>query len=274
MSDSDYGGAGRAQQVGQTARQEASATAHQAKQAGGEVVDTATEQVKAVAGEAKDQARTVARDLRERLSDQAQSQTQRGADTLRQWADDLAGLASNAGSDSPAKSMVEQVADRGHRVADYLDQHGAGGVVGDVQDFARRRPGAFLGGAALAGFVVGRLAKAGSKAAGSEPGQPMPGEGGRAVETLPRGYGIQAEPEPAPGYSPPEPSVYPPPERSVYPPPERSPYAQEPSAYPQQERSAYAPQEPSAYPRQERSAYPPQEPSAYPPKPQSPPPEV
>jgi hypothetical protein len=36
----------------------------------------------------------------------------------------------------------------------------------DVQDIARERPAAFLGGAALAGFAVGRLAKAGRSQTG------------------------------------------------------------------------------------------------------------
>lgn len=146
----------------QTAKQQASATAVQAKEAAGEVVGTATEQAAAVAGEARQQAGAVAGDLRERLSEQMEDQVQRGAGALRQWADDLAGLADHAYRDSPAKNVVAQAADRGHRAADYLDQRGARGLVDDIQDFARRRPGAFLGSAILAGFAAGRLAKAGS----------------------------------------------------------------------------------------------------------------
>lgn len=166
MSETANVNTGRAQQAGQTAKQEASATAVQAKEAAGEVVGTATEQAAAVAGEARQQAGAVAGDLRERVTDQMESQVQRGAGALRQWADDLAGLADHTYRDSPAKSLVAQAADRGHRAADYLDTRGAKGLVDDMQDFARRRPGAFLGGAVLAGFAVGRLAKAGSKAGG------------------------------------------------------------------------------------------------------------
>ncbi|MGX1274819.1 hypothetical protein [Streptomyces phaeoluteigriseus] len=64
---------------------------------------------------------------------------------------------------------MAQVADRGHRAVDYLDKLGAEGLLQDLQGFARRRPGAFLSAAALAGLVVERLAKAGSKADGSRP---------------------------------------------------------------------------------------------------------
>ena len=44
-----------------------------------------------------------------------------------------------------------------------------GGMTEEVQEFARQRPAAFLGGAALAGFAVGRLVRAGR--AQSQPAQ-------------------------------------------------------------------------------------------------------
>ncbi len=167
MSDMANVSTGRAQQAGQTAKQETSVTAGQAREGASEVVGTATDQVRAVTGEARAQAGAMAGDLRTRVSEEAESQARRGAQVMRQWADDLSGLADAADTDSPAKSLVTQAADRGHRAADYLDTRGVGGLVGDLQDFARRRPGAFLGGAVLAGFAVGRLAKAGSKTNGS-----------------------------------------------------------------------------------------------------------
>jgi hypothetical protein len=49
-------------------------------------------------------------------------------------------------------------------MADYLDRNGPEGVLREVQDFARRRPGAFLATALAAGFVVGRLGKGVAKA--------------------------------------------------------------------------------------------------------------
>ncbi|MFG3497667.1 hypothetical protein [Streptomyces sp. NPDC047928] len=157
-------GAGRAQQVGQAAKEQASATAGEARQAAGDVAGTAAEQAKAVTHEARRQAGSAVRDLRERVTGEAQGQTERLAEVVRQWADDLAGMAQNAPNDSPARSLVAQAADGGHQAADYLDKQGAGGLVQDLQRFARRRPAAFLAGAALSGLVVGRLAKAGSKA--------------------------------------------------------------------------------------------------------------
>ena len=66
--------------------------------------------------------------------------------------------------DSPAAAVVSRVADGGRQMADYLDRNGPEGVLREVQDFARRRPGAFLATALAAGFVVGRLGKGVAKA--------------------------------------------------------------------------------------------------------------
>ncbi|MET9802480.1 hypothetical protein [Streptomyces sp. NPDC006368] len=166
MSDAE-----RVQQTGQAAKKEVAATAGQAGQAAGEVAGVAAEQAKEVAGQARQQAGTVVRDLRERVRGEARGQAERVAGTLRQWADDLGGMAENAPGDSPVRSLATQAADGGNRAADYLEKHGVDGLVGNVQDFARRRPGAFLGGAVLAGLVVGRLAKAGGKQARNTPEQ-------------------------------------------------------------------------------------------------------
>jgi len=60
--------------------------------------------------------------------------------------------------------VVSRVADGGRQLADYLDRNGPDGVLREVQDFARRRPGAFLATALAAGFVVGRIGKGVAKA--------------------------------------------------------------------------------------------------------------
>ncbi|URM88883.1 hypothetical protein LUW75_01315 [Streptomyces sp. MRC013] len=132
------------------------------------MVGSAAEQAKTVAGEARQQAESAVRDLRRRVRDEGRGQTERLAGTVRQWADDLEGMAQSASGDSPARSAVVQVANRGRRAADYLEQHGVDGLMGDLQGFARRRPGAFLGGAVLAGLVAGRLMKAGKAAHSGE----------------------------------------------------------------------------------------------------------
>ncbi|GAA2894406.1 hypothetical protein GCM10010517_59090 [Streptosporangium fragile] len=146
-------------------------TAQQARSAAGEVAETAKGQTQAVTGEARQQARQVVDQLRDRVSEQTQQQSRRAAQGIRQWADDLASMSEGGKPDSPVSGVVQQVADGGRRAADYLEQHGLTGVVEEVQNFARRRPGAFLAGALAAGFLVGRLAKAsGGATSGSSTG--------------------------------------------------------------------------------------------------------
>ena len=53
-----------------------------------------------------------------------------------------------------AERQVEGLASR-------LEQRGPQGLMDDVTRFARRRPGVFLSGAVAAGFVVGRVVRAG-----------------------------------------------------------------------------------------------------------------
>ncbi|MEV5146898.1 hypothetical protein AB0L14_21325 [Streptomyces sp. NPDC052727] len=204
MSESVHDGGGNLQQAGQTARAETSATADQARQAAGQVASTAVQQAKEVADEARQQAGSVVQDLRSRVLDEAEGQTRRAAEVLRQWAHDLAELAEKAPGDSPARSVVTQVADHGHRAADYVDKQGVEGIVGDVQSFARRRPGLFLGGALLAGLAVGRLGKVAGKAAQS-------GDGGQqqSAGSVQPHYSVEpVMPTPPPGegqWTPPQP---------------------------------------------------------------------
>jgi uncharacterized protein YjbJ (UPF0337 family) len=180
MSESVQTGTGT---TGDKVRTEASTTADKARQGASQVAGTAAEQAQAVVGEARQQAGTVIDDLRNRAKDEADEQTRRAAGTLRQWAGDFSGLAAHARGDSPARTLVAQVADRGNRAADYLESQGVDGLVSELEGFARRRPGAFLGGAVLAGMAVGRMARVAKTASGpdgSGQGQEQPRVSGTA----------------------------------------------------------------------------------------------
>ncbi|GAA4609975.1 hypothetical protein BJY16_007610 [Actinoplanes octamycinicus] len=134
-----------------------------AGQAVSEVKDTATEQVRRVSQEAGAQARNVAGEVRDKLGEQAKVQSDRLVGSIRQTADHLDEMRGDR-TDGPAAAVVSRVADGGRQLADYLDRNGPEGVLAEVQDFARRRPGAFLATALAAGFVVGRLGKSVAKA--------------------------------------------------------------------------------------------------------------
>jgi len=154
------------------AKQVAGQAQQAAGQAASDVKDTAKEQAQRVGAEAKTQVRNVASDVRGKVSDQARTQNDKLVGTIRQTADQLDEMRGERG-DSPAAAVVSRVADGGRQIADYLDRNGPEGVLREVQDFARRRPGAFLATALAAGFVVGRLGKGVAKA-DSDAGETKP----------------------------------------------------------------------------------------------------
>jgi hypothetical protein len=133
------------------------------------VAGTAKQQAAGVAGEARSQARDLAGQVSGQLRDQAQSQTHTLAANLQRVSDDLRQMSDHAREGSAAANAVRQVADGGGRVASRLEERGPEGLLSDLEGFARRRPGVFLAGAALAGFAVARAGK-GVSAAGSDGG--------------------------------------------------------------------------------------------------------
>ncbi len=185
---------GPEQQTGQVAKEQASQTAGQARSAASDVMETARGQARTVAEESRSQARAAASTMGNRIADEAEEQTRRASANLRQWSEDLSSMAENAESDSPARSMVRQVAERGHGAADYLEDRGVQGLLDEAQMFARRRPGLFLAGAAIAGFAIGRLVKSAQEAQK----QPEPDQGpGQAPAEAPQG---QISPDVPPQY--------------------------------------------------------------------------
>jgi hypothetical protein len=146
-----------------TVKQVAAQGTQAAGQAVSDVRETAADQAQRVGAEARAQARTVVGDVRDKLGEQARTQSDRLVGTIRETADHLDEMRGDR-SGTPAATVVSRVADGGRQLADYLDQHGPEGVLREVQDFARRRPGAFLATALAAGFVVGRLGKSVAKA--------------------------------------------------------------------------------------------------------------
>ncbi|MFC8952902.1 hypothetical protein ACFT8P_09670 [Streptomyces sp. NPDC057101] len=145
-----------------------------------DVAGTARDQGAEVVGEATAQARDLVGELREQLQGQAHTQTRNLAQNVRRLADELREMSENGKPESSAAGVVRQLADGGHQVASRLEQRGPDGLVSDLQDFARRRPGVFLAGAALAGFAVARVGK-GVSASGSSSAGPRAGDTGPAV---------------------------------------------------------------------------------------------
>jgi hypothetical protein len=156
-----------ASRVADTAMGEASNVASTATDGARDVAREAGAQARAVTGEAKQQLDQLISQGRDELRQQAEQRSSQAAGQLRTLTEQFGALL--AGRPEAAGPLVGYASDLQshlHRLASRLEQGGAQGVMDDVTRFARRRPGAFLAGAAGIGFVVGRLVRAGAAGQG------------------------------------------------------------------------------------------------------------
>jgi len=143
----------------QAVRDEAANVGQTVREAGGQVAGTATEQAKEVVSEARRQARDLVGEARQQVRGQASTQQQQAADRIRSLADELREMAEKSGQSGLAAELAQQASDRAYGFASWLEQREPGDLIEEVRAYARRRPGTFLFGAALAGVVAGRLTR-------------------------------------------------------------------------------------------------------------------
>jgi hypothetical protein len=145
--------------VATAAKDQAGQVGQTAAQAGGQVAQTTKEQAANVVGEAKQQARDLVGEARTQVSGQAGQQKGRAVEGLRSLAGELDDMAQQGGQSGIATEVAKQVASRAHGLADYVDQHEPAELLDQVRAYARRRPVAFLAGAAVLGVLAGRLTR-------------------------------------------------------------------------------------------------------------------
>lgn len=145
--------------VATAAKEQAGQVGQTAAQAGGQVAQTTKEQAANVVGEAKAQARDLIGEARTQVGDQAGQQKGRAVEGLRSLAGELDDMAQQGGQSGIATEVARQVASRAHTLADHLDRHEPADLVDQVRSYARRRPVAFLAGAAVLGVLAGRLTR-------------------------------------------------------------------------------------------------------------------
>jgi hypothetical protein len=167
-------------------RDEAAGVGQHARDAGGQVTQTATDQAKQVAAEAGAQARDLLGEARGQARDQASAQQQKAAQQLHTVADELGQLAENGGQSGVATEAARQASSRLHGAAAWLEKREPADLLNEVRSFARRRPGTFLIGAAVAGLAAGRLTR-GLAAKGHD-------QQGAGDSRLPAGSGYQGQP--------------------------------------------------------------------------------
>jgi hypothetical protein len=127
--------------------------------AGQRVADTASDQAAQLSREARVQARDLFGQARDQIGEQARATQKNATEGLRSLAGELHDMAGGGDRHGPASDLAEAAADRLGELADWLGRREPGELVEEVRRLARRRPGAFLFGAAAAGVLAGRLTR-------------------------------------------------------------------------------------------------------------------
>jgi hypothetical protein len=167
-------------EAAQSAQREGREFAESAKESTSQVAQTVKDEAGTVASEVKAQAQSLAGEAREQVAGRVGQQKSAAVSALRTTGDELRSL---SGEQSRLTAeLTRRAAEQASAVADYLDRKGPAEILGDVRDFARRKPGVFLLAAGVAGVVVGRIVR-GTMAADTPPEQTQLGSG--PVSTTP-----------------------------------------------------------------------------------------
>ena len=147
------------QETADHAKDQAKQVGAAAADAGQRVASTTKEQAGKVAADAVGQARELYGQATDELSTQAAKQQKNAAATLRTFGDDLSSMHEQAGGGLAAE-LVHTLSQRATSIAGWLEDREPGEVLDEVKQFAARRPGFFIGLAAVAGVVAARATKA------------------------------------------------------------------------------------------------------------------
>lgn len=173
---------------GASAKEHAGAVAQDAKESTKNVASTAASEAKDVAQEARTQVRQLFHQLTGEATDQASGQTQRAVQGLRSLGSELSGMAeSSQGESGMAADLARQGASRLDAAASWLEGRQPGEILDEVRSFARRRPGAFLAGAAILGLVGGRMTRGLTGDSSSDSSSSAQSNGGAATYGTPSG---------------------------------------------------------------------------------------
>jgi len=185
----------------EVAKDEAAEVARTAAHRGGQVAGTVGEQANRVASEAAHEARNLFEEGKGQLADQAKTGQRKAASGLHALADQLHDMSEKSEGKGMVPEVTRQASERARTVASWLEEREPGDLLDEARRFARRKPGVFLAGAALAGVVVGRLTRGAIAAQSASSAQAV-----NPAYDLP----VPDRPvDPAPGYSmPPAPPAW------------------------------------------------------------------
>ncbi len=152
-------GTGPDESLADTVKAQTRSVAEDVKRDASDVARHTVEQAREVAGEVQDRTRELLRETRAEVTRQANTGQVRVAAGLHTLSDELRSMA-NGPQEGPATDLARMLSVQLGRAAEFLDRRDVGDVMDQVRDFARRRPGAYLAGAAAAGVAAGRMTRA------------------------------------------------------------------------------------------------------------------
>ena len=156
---------GAAQESGEdaveTARETGQAAVYAAKetqQGAAEAASSVAQQAKSLASDMVDKAKRSTSEASDRLLGAVEQQKTAGADQVREVAEAIQRAADALDEKIPqAARYVRLAAQELENASEAINRRDVGEIFEVVQDFARRRPAAFLGATALAGFATARF---------------------------------------------------------------------------------------------------------------------
>jgi hypothetical protein len=143
----------------QSSREESATVGRSPTERAGQVANVAGEQTRQVASETRRQARNLFDQGADQLRVQAREGQQKAAGSLRDLADQFRQMCDRNEGSGVASDLVRQASDQARDAASWLESREPGDLLNEIRSFARRRPGAFLAAATIAGVVVGRLTR-------------------------------------------------------------------------------------------------------------------
>ncbi|MBE7549573.1 MAG: hypothetical protein HS126_00660 [Anaerolineales bacterium] len=126
----------------------------QAKEVAKQAVEQVQHKAQEVAGQAQEQAKSAVASRKDQAIDQLGSVAQAFRTTSNELRNQDNGMIAQ---------YADKVADQVDRISGYLEERDVAQLLGDAENFARRQPELFLGGAFIAGLLVGRFIKSSSE---------------------------------------------------------------------------------------------------------------
>ena len=120
------------------------------------VAEKAQEKVSETTSAAKEQAKRAATQVTDQAKSTVDTRMTDAADDIGSVADAVRKTSHEMGSENEMVGRYgERIAEQLDGISSYLNEKGVEDVLTDLQDFARRQPAVFLGGAFMLGMVVG-----------------------------------------------------------------------------------------------------------------------